>query len=340
MHSVLNDELLAALKRYASARRANSDLGKPLAAIVGAMEWQASSSISEADGSIADAAELRSWEPKLSWWRRLFSRRKDDLNLLSGNPEFAYLFVFHRNGFIRQAALERITEAIPNAFLVSAIAWRLNDWVPQVRDSAFLCATRCLPATNGKLLADFFFETYRSRSSWGRWAAREQDILDEAISRKDVREEIVSKLLDARQGPLPSFLAYLLRYEWIDQYLSVIASKSVVPGVRAVALRSLITGSARYSEGFIWRWIDKPMGIRKREPKVTARSLSVESDPKALIEAGVIDNSAVVRRVALSGLIELGLYNMFDDDLIERCAGDVSASVRSRAEFVRKKIAE
>lgn len=337
MYAALNDDLVAALKSYSSARRAVGSLSEPLAAVINAMERQAPSSISEADGAIANAAELWRWQPKPCWRRRSFSQRRDDLDLLLDNPSIAYLFVFHRNGFVRQAALERIAGPLPNAFLVSALAWRLNDWVPQVRASAFLCASRCYPRTNGKLLADFLFETNRSRNSWGRWSVREQQVLDDAISREEVREQIVTKLLGSRQGPLPSFLAYLMRYDWIDQYLPVIASKAHVPGVRAIALKSLISGLARYSDGTVWRWIDKPMGVRKREPKVVARPISVERDPEALIQSGVIDNSTIVRSIALSGLIELGLYNSIDDVVLKRCTEDGSTSVRSRAEFVRKK---
>lgn len=337
MYAALNDDLVAALKSYSSARRSGGNLSEALAAVISAMERQTPSSIVEADGAIANVAELWSRQPKRSWWRRFFFRRRDDLDLLSDYPSIAYLFVFHRNGFVRQAALERIAGPVPNAFLVSALTWRLNDWVPQVRASAVTCASRCFPKTNGKLLADSLFETNRSRNSWGRWSVREQEVLLDAFSREEVREQIVTRLVGSQQGPLPSFLAYLMRYEWIDQYLPVIASNAHVPGVRAIALKSLISGRARYNDGTFWRWIDKPMGVRKREPNVVARTISVQSDPKALIQAGVIDNSAIVRRVTLSALIELGLYDSIDDAILKRCTEDTSASVRFRAEFIQEK---
>ena len=165
-------------------------------------------------------------------------------------------------------------------------------------------------------------------------------VLEEAISRDDVKAQIVVKLLDGRQGPLPSFLSYLLRYDWIDPYLPSIASNSTVPGVRAIALRSLISGDARYTDGTAWRWIDKPMGLRRREPKIISRPLSIERNPIALIQEGANDKSAVVRRVALSGVIELGLYKSIDQKIVQRCTNDASASVRSRADFIEKKAAE
>lgn len=337
MYPALNDDLVAALKSYSTVRRTGGNISVPVAAIIDAMGKQAPSTISEADGAIANAAELWGWTPKPQWWRRLFLRRKDDFSLLSRNPSIAYLFVFHGNGFVRQAALERLSGPAPNAFLVSALAWRLNDWVPQVRASALISASRCFPRTSGNLIADFLFDTSRLRNSWGRWSVREKEVLENAMNREDVKEHIVTKLLDSREGPLPSFLADLMRYEWIDQYLPIIASDARVPGVRAIALKSLISGSARYSDGSHWRWIDKPMGIQKREPKVVARAISMKSDPKTLIQEAVIDKSALVRRVALSGLIELGLYNSIDDKVLQRCTADASFSVRSRAEFIWKK---
>lgn len=340
MYSVLNDDLVAALSGYLAARQSGSRLHEPLAAIVGAMERQPASSVSEADNAIAMSANLWRWPHKISWWRRLFFRERSDQTLLSENPDLAFLFVFHRVGFVRQASLEKMSGPIPNAFLVAAVAWRLNDWVPQVRDSALACASRCLPKTDAKFLADFFFETVRPRTSWGRWTTKEVAILDEAMARDDVKEQIVTTLLNTQHGPLPSFLSYLLRYDWIDPYLPTIASNSIVPGVRAIALRTLIGGSARYTDGTVWRWIDKPMGLRRREPRIAARPLSVESNPNALIQEGANDKSAVVRRAALSGLIELGLYSSVDHAFIQGCTEDASASVRSRADFIRKKAAE
>ncbi|WP_133303971.1 hypothetical protein [Aurantiacibacter aquimixticola] len=340
MNSVLNDELAIALNDYLVARRSGRGLQEALATVVEAMGRQTASSISEAASVIGTAANLWQWQRKTSWWRRLLPVEQSDRYLLANEPDVALLFIFHRNGFIRQAALERIRGPIPNTFLVAALAWRLNDWVPQVRKSALACAARCLPKTDAKPLADFFFETVHPRTTWRRWNARGKAVLEEAITRDDVKEEIVAKLLDGRKGPLPSFLSYLLRYDWIDPYLPTIASNSKVPGVRAIALRSLIRGNARYKDGTVLRWIDKPMGLRRREPKIIARSLSIERNPIALIQEGANDKSAVVRRVALSGVIELGLYKSIDHEFIQRCTKDASRSVRSRADFIQKKARE
>lgn len=334
MRKTISDDLLSALNSYLAARKSGRSIRLPLAKIISAMEGQSPSSISEADTAIAWATELWQWQREPSWWTKSILWRRDDYSLLAENSDLAFLFIFHRSGFLRQAALDRISGPIPNAFLVAALTWRLNDWVAQVRDSALACATRCLPETDAHSLANFFLETVRVRTSWGRWSTNEQEVLDRAIARDEVKDAIVARLLSDREGPLPSALSNLLRYEWIDPYLASIASTALVPGLRAIALRSLISGCAKYTDGTYWRWINKPFGIRRREPRIVERPLGVVNSPLALIQAAMADKSAVVRRVALSGLIEYGLYDALDRAVIKRCAEDPSASVRSKAEFI------
>ena len=337
MSKALNDKLLSALKRYATARRLGRSIDEPLAGIISATDFQPPSSIVESGPGIATAAQLWRWQPKPKWWQRVVREREDDQSLLGDHPSLAYLFIFHSNGFLRQAALDRISGALPNAFFVAALAWRMNDWVEEVRHSALQCAKRCFPKTDAQFLSDFLLSTARTRNTWGRWSETEKSLLVETIARDDVAIDVVDSLLTRRQGPLPSSLSLLLRYSWIDPYLERIANDASVPGVRAIALRSLIDGNAKYADGAVWRWIDKPMGVGKREPKIVTRTLDVRSDVASLICRAINDNSAVVRRVALTGIIEHALYDVLSLKSLKRCLEDPSASVRSRADFIRKK---
>lgn len=66
-------------------------------------------------------------------------------------------------------------------------------------------------------------------------------------------------------------------------------------------------------------------GLRRHEPKIISRPLSLERSSIALIQEGARDSSAVVRRVALSGVIELGLYKSIDHQIVQRCTKDASA---------------
>ena len=339
MSTVLNEDLLSALGSYLAARKSSSSVARQATRIISAMGGQPPSSIAKADAAIASAADLWRLQGKSSWWNRIRPGQRDDRRLLADEPDLAFLFIFHRDGLLRQAALDRISGPIPNAFLVAAICWRLNDWVLEVRESALACAQRCWPKTDPNFLAQFFFGTVLNMNSWGRWSSDEQEVLHLAVSNQEVRDQFATRLSTGVKGPLPSVLSYMLRYDWIDPYLATLASQANVPGVRAIALRSLICGSATYSDGTIWRWFNKPMGVRKREPKIVERPLGVEHDPLTLIRAGIVDSSAVVRRVALSGIIEHKLYDALDIAVIEHCSEDHSASVRSRADFILRKIA-
>ena len=57
---------------------------------------------------------------------------------------FAWLFLFHPSGYIREAALDSIVTPPTSAFFFAALAWRLNDWAGPVRKAAERCAVRVM----------------------------------------------------------------------------------------------------------------------------------------------------------------------------------------------------
>jgi hypothetical protein len=335
MSKALSPPLLTAIERYAAAREAKANLAKPIADFIAATENQSPASIADADGAIASAAGLWSWSQKLSWFDRNVLGKRSDRDLLDEVPGLPFLFVFHRNGFLRQAALERISGPIPNAFLVAALAWRRNDWVNQVRSSAQTCMDRCLPPTSPNVLSVFFLETARPRSTWRRWSDAERQSLDALVARPEVAAEIVAQLLMQRNGPLPSWLRYLLQYEWIDPHLKLLAVEAKISGVRAVALQTLAYGYARSTDGSGEHfWIDKPMGISGWRPRVRQRALTIHSDRSEAIRSGLRDRSTAVRKVALEAIID---HASHDTDLIALAGSflnDRSTSIRLKAAFI------
>src|SRR3954447_19748412 len=64
--------------------------------------------------------------------------------LLKSNNDFAWLFLFHPSGHLREAALDCINSPPTSPFFFSSLAWRLNDWVQPVRQAAERCAERVL----------------------------------------------------------------------------------------------------------------------------------------------------------------------------------------------------
>lgn len=244
--------------------------------------------------------------------------------------------MFHRDGRLREQAINRIHGPLPNQFLVAAVVWRLNDWVTAVRDSAARCAYRCFGKTPPAIWARFFLSTIRQLATWTRWTNSEKDLVYAQIRRADVIAEMVDLLSNERSGPLPSTLAHVIQYPEIDGHLEKLALNALHPGVRAVALRALIDGKARFAVGTRLRWIDKSMGISRKEPKIETRDLTICPIRKELIRRGIRDKSAIVRRVALSGIIAHERHDSEFIELARRFLSDSSPSVRSRAEFVIK----
>src|SRR6187402_1518280 len=70
------------------------------------------------------------------------------IDLLRTVKGLEYVFLFHRNGYLREAALHKLDGAMPSAFFFAAVAYRLNDWVQPVRQAALQCALRMFLETN------------------------------------------------------------------------------------------------------------------------------------------------------------------------------------------------
>lgn len=334
MRTSLVPSLYAALAGYRSAFERGGNVRDIARSIDAKLGDQPPATIANADGEIANVAGLTWWRPKQSFFQRVFRTRSSESQLLLSTPGLEYLYMFHRDGRLREQALNRIHGPLPNQFLFAAVVWRLNDWVPQVRASAQRCAHRCLGKTSPEILARFFLSAVRQMATWRRWTDSERDLIYSQVRRPDVIAEMARLLTYERAGPLPSTLAHVIQYPEIDSHLENLARNAIHPGVRSIALRTLIDGKARFAVGTQWHWINKPMGIRRKEPKIETRDLTIGSNRKELIRHGVKDKSAIVRRVALSGIIAHERHEPEFVSLAREYLSDQSPSVRSRAEFV------
>ena len=334
MTKTLTPSLGTALSDFRSARETSGNMANTLKAVVSQLGYQSPATIANADGEIANAAGLHWWQPEQSTLQLIFSRQTSEGQLLQKTPGLEYLYIFHRNGRLREQALNRVHGPLPSGFIVAAVAWRLNDWVSQVRDSAVNCAKRCFDQTDPAVLARFFLSTLYLQASWGRWGEVERELITRQLKRSDVIAELTRLMLTERNGSLPSALAYVSRFPEIDCHLESLAKEAINPGIRAIALRALIELEVRFANGIQWRWIDKPMGKRRQEPRIESRQLTVTSDRKSLYLLGLADKSAIVRRVALSGIIKHDRHQIEYQSLARVYLSDPSRSVRARAEFI------
>jgi hypothetical protein len=103
-----------------------------------------------ANREISDAAKLGWWKPEPLYLLRMRNLLTEQ-DLMAQNPDYAWLFLFHGNGYVREAALDAINDPPSSPFFFAALTWRLNDWVWQVREAAAECASRVLPRMDADL---------------------------------------------------------------------------------------------------------------------------------------------------------------------------------------------
>lgn len=330
--ALLSSELVTALAEVGAKLRVGDDAAFSLGVALDLLAQLDPGHVAKADGEIAAAAGLDR-QPPQSLLGKIFSPRPSGASQLLQTLGLEYLFVFHRDGRLREAALLKITGGLPSPFLFAAVLWRLNDWAEPVRQAAARCASRSFPITNPAIVALTAAELLVRQASWRRWR-EERSILNEVFGRSDVAAELANLMAVATTGPQASTLRYALRTPVLDQYLEQLAFNATQPSVRAVALRTLIDGKAEWPSGAAWRWIDKSMGLRRRETVFDQRSLTIAPPRAILIKRGIRDKSAAVRRVALTGVIRHILGTAEARAFAAPLQFDRSSSVREKAEFI------
>jgi hypothetical protein len=272
-----------------------------------------------------------------SWKVFAFDRIKDDppseRDLLKINTDYAWLFLFHPNGHIREAALRHINTPPRSSFFLSALAWRLNDWVEQVRQAAKHCIERIGAGVSPEIAAETGLYLLSRRLVWERWRD-EAAALDRILAREDVIVAIADRLRTQTNGPMAACLRGALQYTGMDRHLLTLAARAVQPSVRAVAYQCLISGKARWQTGHEWMWIDKVYGLRKRVPAFGTRELRREQSIASYVAAGLRDKSTLVRKIAADALIAARSQIPDEADLVALIAEDPSPMVRSRADFM------
>ncbi|MGI9464261.1 MAG: hypothetical protein ACR2OM_09990 [Aestuariivirgaceae bacterium] len=121
-----------------------------------------------------------------------------------------YLYVFHGDGYMREAALLKIDRPLPGPFYVAAVAYRLNDWASPVRDAARTCLGRVLGKTDSEFIAEAGLYLLHQMWLWRR-AGDHLDTLRDALSAPRVIAALTNRLQSETTGPLARTLRYALR---------------------------------------------------------------------------------------------------------------------------------
>ncbi len=333
--TVLSPSLAAKLATLAYPRE-NRD--HELKTIIAQLSALPASIIVRASSEIAMAAQL-GWYPLMHRLASGFGGEPiyvRDLALMRRNPDYAWIFLFHPSGHVREAALDTLQTPPDSPFFLSALVWRLNDWVEPVRRAAARYLQRVQLQISPEVAASSAPYLFNRRHAWGRWRS-EADLLDEIFGRPDVLPILVGFLQQTANGPLAGHLRHALRYPGIDRYLPTLAATAIQPQVRAVAYRCLLTGSVSWFAGFERQWIDKVYGISKRIPKFERRPLRDVKPSPELFWRAARDGSVVVRRAAADALIAASVPLPEEDRLIAFFEQDKNPSVRSRGDFLRRR---
>jgi hypothetical protein len=326
---------LAQLGEALAAGRVPQDLLEQVLGDLGALPPQ---SVGQADAQIAGLAGLFRFRPakRRMSLLNLLRPSQSDLDLLERDPRLAGLFIFHRDGFVREAALAALRDPPTNPFLFAALVWRLNDWVRPVRLTARLVADRLFPATSPEVVVAAAPLLLDRWLHWRRWEQENADLVDALLDRSDVAAALAENFKSSSVGALATQLRFAMRTPRLDEYLLTLARQAVQPSVRATALRALVRGEAAWPVGFDREWIDKRYGLSCRITRFERRVLTAQEEPDALIMEGIRDGSSTVRRVAADGLIQRRDSFPRLAEALEMLGRDSSPAIRERVAFLRK----
>jgi len=265
-------------------------------------------------------------------WRPRQPNRSKALSQLKRIPGLDVIFLFCPDGYIREAALKQLVST-RSAFVLTAVAYRLNDWVGPVRLAAQACAMRVFASAPVDAVAEAALFLTQRKSFWRRGEA-EIALLDEAFARPDVVEALAGLILSGRSGLVSRAFSHVLARDLLDHRLVEFATRAENPAVRVIAARTLIEGKASRRIGYDRQWIDKTYNLSRRVPRFASRPIHRPQPVEALIALTAHDRSAAVRRVAAEGLVRLRRDIETPGLLLAMLKDDRSASIRRRIQFV------
>lgn len=257
-----------------------------------------------------------------------------DSRALKRQPRLALPFLFHFSGHIREAALHTFEAGLASPFHVAAIAYRLNDWVPEVRAAAVAAIGRTFPGTHPAILADAATFLLPAMRDWGR-QDQENGFLEQTLLTPAVRDALFDQLMSTRSGPAAWLLRFLLIRSDFDGRLLDLGRKARLASVRALAMRALIESETRWHVGWRKQWT--PDKAVQRIKVWASRPIAAPAPTIDLIRIAAADRSALVRKTAADGLIAQPDLVKNLSDLVRQLAADRNRGLRERAEFILRR---
>jgi hypothetical protein len=107
-----------------------------------------------------------------------------------------------------------------------------------------------------------------------------------------------------------------------------------------MAVQVIADMRASWPAGKEWQWVDKSMGRGKWVPKFSFRDVQVSLNKEAVVRNAASDTSAIVRRAALTAIIQRRLGKSEGEELALTLKDDANPSVRERAVFILSRMSE
>lgn len=211
---------------------------------------------------------------------------------------------------------------------------KLNDWVPQVRAAARASLPSVTQNSPPDCVADSLFATLSHWSPWGRIGDMDRLTILNCLADSQVAHALKQRLILTTAGPATRVFSQTGRCDWLDPFLTEIATLSRQPALRAKAARCLLEHQSVWTEGMAWQWTDKVYGMGKLVPVLNTRPVAVREPFVCGLKRAIRDPSPMVRRVAGEMLIK-NLANLDEDavGLAELLACDPSKSVAERGRY-------
>ncbi|EEW59081.1 conserved hypothetical protein [Ruegeria sp. TrichCH4B] len=281
------------------------------------------------------------WDYDEQYYTRRTLRRKNNVKAVQQIPGLAEVFLFHQDGYVREAALQQLDTPLTAPASIYALFWRTNDWVPEVREAAHEALARVLPQTSADVIVPALKAALPRIASWGRWSQAGPERITTLAQRDDVASALVDDVIQSESAALTVVFRELCKTRKIDPQLERIFRTAHQPHIRAMALQALLSGKARWPLPQRRKvWIDKPSGRSRMELQFQSRDITVDADVLGLLQRAVTDRASIVRKHALDGMIALRHDREMAHTLDALVAGledDPNIGVRSRVAFFQRK---
>lgn len=271
------------------------------------------------------------WEREVSSYRNVDADIPTDLK--------RWIKLASRSGYVREESLRSLAGAAPNSFLLAIAVRRINDWVPQVQDTAREIVPKLFLASKSQDVVEALSVTIATWGSWKRVSGSDKLKLIEAVNEPELIEHFKRHILSSTSGPTSQLLSQLGQICGLDKDLEEIAKNAIQPSVRAKAYRSMLEGSISWVEGRKWKWTDHAYCKGRFFPIIGKRELSTAHPFIGILELSASDKSSAVRRVAAEQLIRrIEVYGKELMPLATRLASDNSYVVSYRGKFALTKL--